>query len=494
MKKLTLLCLAGILCSALASGQVSSISELKTEPVTVNTGYSLKLHSTILNEDRTIMISLPEGYEKSTKKYPVLYMLDAQWNFNYTAQNLGWISSPDNHIIPQTIVVGIYSGGDKRTRDLTPTPGPDNKGGGADLLYRFIKEELVPFVDKNYRTYNYRVLGGASYGGLFVMNAFVNDPLRFNAYLSISPSMWWDNQVMLKRTGDFLSGHPNLPTRLYLTMANEGTSMGVDSLAVLLQKYSTKELVWKYDKHPEEIHGTITFKGTWDGMKFLLSDWYYPFINFGTRDNPFAVTNSDTPGEETPKAVKLSAAVMNSYSGLYQDSFGRLLAIVAADNALMLSCNRLPTVTLHPEAGNRFFLYDNTLRNELFLKGVQVRFEFPSSDSLVVMANRKPDCTAKKLTHSPLVTLADEVLTKYVGAYLSSVPNNDFRVTKKGHSLLLSSEKSTYNLYPMSANKFFVLIDGLGLELEFLKDASNNATRVNVTKDGKVMLEAKKTN
>ncbi len=122
MKKLTLLCLAGMVCSALASGQVPSLCDFKTEPVTVTTGYSLKFHSNILNEDRTINISLPEGYEKSTKKYPVLYMLDAQWNFNHTAQNLGWLSNSDIKSIPQTIVVGIVTGGDRaRTRSYPYT-------------------------------------------------------------------------------------------------------------------------------------------------------------------------------------------------------------------------------------------------------------------------------------------------------------------------------------------------------------------------------------
>ena len=116
-------------------------------------------------------------------------MLDAQWNFNHTAQNLGWLSNSDIKSIPQTIVVGIVTGGDRREHDLTPTPGDSHKGGGGDSLYRFIKEELIPFVEKNYRTYNYRLLGGVSYGGLFVMNAFVNDPLYFNGYLSLSPSM-----------------------------------------------------------------------------------------------------------------------------------------------------------------------------------------------------------------------------------------------------------------------------------------------------------------
>lgn len=492
MKKLTLLCLAGMLFSAVASAQISSLSDLKTEPVTVTTGYSLKFHSNILNEDRTVMIALPEGYEKSTKKYPVLYMLDAQWNFNHTAQNLGWLSNSDIKSIPQTIVVGLVTGGDRREHDLTPTPGNGHKGGGADSLYRFIKEELMPFVEKNYRTYNYRILGGVSYGGLFVMNAFVKDPLYFNAYLSLSPSMWWDNNIILNKTQQLLAKSPEFPTRLYLTMANEGLSMGVDSLDALLKKYAPKNFAWKFDKHPDEVHNTIHFKGIWDGMKFLLADWHYPFIDFGTKDKPFSVPNATVSG--TPKVAKLPATVIAGCTGVYLDSFGRLLSLTKADNTLQLSNEQLPPLSLYPEAPGKFFLPVNTALEELHLKNALIRFDFTKNDSLIMTTNGKIECAAKKLTHLPLVILSDKVLQEFVGAYTSSVPNNNFRIEKKEHSLLLFVDTTPFTLYTMSANKLFVFVKGTGLELEFVKDASTNTTKINVTKDGKVMMEAKKTN
>jgi predicted alpha/beta superfamily hydrolase len=492
MKKLTLLYLAGMLCSALASGQGPSLSNLKTEPVTVTTGYSLKFHSNILNEDRVINISLPEGYEKSTKKYPVLYMLDAQWNFNHTAQNLGWLSNSDIKSIPQTIVVGLVTGGDRREHDLTPTPGNGHKGGGADSLYRFIKEELIPFVEKNYRTYNYRILGGVSFGGLFVMNAFVKDPLYFNGYLSLSPSMWWDNNLMLNKTQELLAQTPEFPTRLYLTMANEGLSMGVDSLDALLKKYAPKNFAWKYDKHPDEVHNTIHFKGIWDGIKFLLADWHYPFIDFGTKEKPFSVPNATVSG--TPKVAKLPATAIACYTGVYLDSFGRLLSLTKADNMLQLSNEQLPPLSLYPEAPGKFFLPVNTALEELHLKNALIRFDFTKNDSLIMTTNGKIECAAKKLTHLPLVTLSDKVLQEFVGAYTSSVPNNNFRIEKKEHSLLLFVDTTPFTLYTMSTNKLFVFVKGTGLDLEFLKDASTNTTKINVIKDGKVMMEAKKTN
>ena len=75
-------------------------------------------------------------------------MVDGQWNFNHTAQTLAWLSRCYAGIIPHTIVVGIHTG-ENRERDLTPTQNKENKaGGGADMFYKFLKEELIPFIDK----------------------------------------------------------------------------------------------------------------------------------------------------------------------------------------------------------------------------------------------------------------------------------------------------------------------------------------------------------
>ncbi|WP_162163165.1 alpha/beta hydrolase-fold protein [Segatella paludivivens] len=93
MNKVILSCAIWLLTSAFASAQSPTIADLKPDTIKVTTGYSMKFHSAILNEDRMIMVSVPEGYATSNKKYPVVYILDAQWNFNHASQNLAWLSS-----------------------------------------------------------------------------------------------------------------------------------------------------------------------------------------------------------------------------------------------------------------------------------------------------------------------------------------------------------------------------------------------------------------
>jgi predicted alpha/beta superfamily hydrolase len=493
MKTLITLCFILALATPFLSGQVPTIDQIKTDSVRVTTGITFKLHSKALDEDRIVMIALPEGYEKATKKYPVFYLLDGQWGFSSTAQTLGWLSNPRYGMIPQMIVVALHTGGDNRTRDLTPTQDKQNKsGGGADKLYKFIKEELIPFVDKNYRTYNYRVIGGASFGGLFVMHAFVSDPQLFNGYLSMSPAMWWDNKVMLDRTKDLLSKNPNLHNRLHISVTNEGLGMGVDSLASILEKYASKELSWKFDKHPDEVHETVTYKATWDGMKFLLADWYYPLVDFGTREHVFSSLDSDNHGTNNHKVINLSDKILDKYTGLYMDSYGRILVMAKNDKTLLLSGNRLPTVALYPETENKFFVKDNDVQNELFLKGFNVQFEFVKEDSIVVKANGKIDCSAKKIKCPPLVKLSDEILNRYAGTYLSTDQSNKINIAKESNLLKFSGEMLSTFLYPTGEKKFFAYVGGAGYEFEFIEDGP--VTKINISDNGKVVFEAKRIN
>jgi hypothetical protein len=485
-----------LLAFVTAMAQIPSISQMKTEPSTVTTGVKFTLHSKTLDEDRIIMVGLPDGYEKSTKKYPVFYLLDGQWSFDFTKQMIDWVSRPRYGIMPEMIVVSIHTGGDNRTRDLTPTQDKNDKtGGGADKLYQFIREELIPFVDKNYKTYNYRVLGGTSFGGVFVMNAFHRDPQFFNGYISLSPSMWWDNNILLGRTQELLIKNPGIHNRLYLSLANEGIGMRVDSLASILEKYAPKELLWKFDKHPnDEVHETVSYKGYWDGLKFVFADWRFPLVDFGTNGHLFSSNDSATYGNITHKNSKLPEDVLKGHSGLYFDSYGRTFALFKADNTLQLYSNLLPALTLYPETQNKFFLNRTDIQNKLYLRGFDIQFEFPKDDSLVVTANGNTDCTAKKIKCPPLVKLPGTILDKYVGTYSPSPQGNTMHVIKDGYLLKVTDDVHPVYLYPIGENKFFVLEREAGYELEFVNDGSNQVSKIKISMNENVVFESKKLN
>jgi len=477
-----------------ALGQIPSISQIKTEPRIINTGISFTLHSKALDEDRTVMIGLPEGYEKSTKKYPVFYLLDGQWGFDFTKQMIDWVSRTRYGFMPEMILVSLHTGGDNRTRDLTPTKDKNNGGGGGDKLYNFIKDEVIPFVDKNYRTYNYRVLGGTSFGGVFVINAFHRDPQFFNGYISLSPSMWWDNNILLDRTKDLLIKNPTIHNRLYISVANEGIGMGVDSLASILRKYAPKNLLWKFDKLPDEVHETVSYKGYWDGLKFAFTDWHYPLVDFGIKEHLASSVDSAAYSNVKHTIVKLADDILKTHSGLYLDNYGRTLALFKADNTLQFYCNSLPVLTLYPQTQNTFFLNKTQIQNELYLKGFDIQFEFPKEDSLVITANGKTDCTAKKIKCPPLVKLSGTVLDKYIGTYSPLPQGNTMHVIKEGDLLKVTDDTKPTYLYPTGENKFFAWVGEAGYELEFVSGESNQTSKIKISMNGKVVFESKKLN
>jgi predicted alpha/beta superfamily hydrolase len=167
-------------------------------------------HSNYLENDRTVLVYLPPGYDTSTAdRYPVLYLHDGQnvfdqatsfgdeWRVDETAQEL--ITA--NRIEP-IIVVGVYNTGDHRLDEYTPTPSTDGRGGGhADDYGRMVVEELKPFIDRTYKTFPgvaNTAMGGSSLGGLLTMHLGLRYPTVFGKLAVLSPSVWWDQQVILR--------------------------------------------------------------------------------------------------------------------------------------------------------------------------------------------------------------------------------------------------------------------------------------------------------
>lgn len=153
---------------------------------------------------------------------------------------------------------------------------------------------------------------------------------------------------------------------------------------------------------------------------------------------------ADINGVYNPKIVILPDEILEKYTGMYLDSYGRNLTIIKEDSVLSLSGNGVPTVTLYPETEDKFFLMD-----------LGVQFEFINDDSLVITANGKIDCTAKKITHPPIVKLSDDILEKYVGTYVRADNNSDIHVSKEGDILQLSGETvPLMELCPIGENRF----------------------------------------
>lgn len=239
------------------------------EPVVIGTRHHLQ--SKILGEDRVYLIHAPLGYQYKQRRYPVLVVLDAEDNFAHTAAAIDVLSR--NERIPELIVVGINN--TDRTRDLTPTKDPMQSSGGAANFLSFIADELLPQVDRTYPTRPYRILIGHSLGGLFAVNALVTRPEVFNAYLAISPSLWWDDQSLVTQAKSFFESHRELKGDLYMTMADEDGPMlgGAWKLSAIMEEHRSPEFRWRFERSVKESHGTIPYLSTYEGLQTLFDGY-----------------------------------------------------------------------------------------------------------------------------------------------------------------------------------------------------------------------------
>lgn len=237
------------------------------------------LFSNVLNEQRNIRIFLPIGYKSETAKtYDVIYALDGETIASLVSQihnvNVGW------GLMPKAIVVGLdnktLNGVVQRNRDLTPTHMNRFKlSGKADNYVSFIKSELMPYINKNYRTSERNLLFGHSHGGTFAIYTLLREPNLFNTYIAADPSLWWDDEYISKLANKQLDNLSNLNTSLFISgrKGKPYNQMGIAVFDKILKDKDPKKLQWKSVSYENETHITIILKTIYDGLKFSHQDY-----------------------------------------------------------------------------------------------------------------------------------------------------------------------------------------------------------------------------
>jgi predicted alpha/beta superfamily hydrolase len=243
----------------------------------------LAFKSAVLGEERVVLVRTPAGYETNGERYPVLYMTDGQAQFVHTCATVEFLAR--NERMPEMIVVAIAN--TDRTRDLTPTrvgDGPNGPqpqfatSGGSDKFLDFVAGELIPLVEQRYRTHPYRIFAGHSFGGLLAIHAFTSRPDLFDAYIAVSPSLWWDNSLMVKRAEELFARTRELPKSLYVTLGNEGGDMeaAFNRFRRVLEKRSPSGLEWDMRLMKDEDHGSVVLRSHYDGLRHVFKEWRPP--------------------------------------------------------------------------------------------------------------------------------------------------------------------------------------------------------------------------
>ncbi|MBN2134999.1 MAG: hypothetical protein JW737_04665, partial [Acidobacteria bacterium] len=163
----------------------TGLAEEKETKQPVLFGESITIQSKILNEDRIVYIALPSGYEESNNHYPVLYRLDGSVD-SFLAM-AGLVKYLEWTLTPPMIVVAIPN--TNRGRDMSVGPHDQLPGGpGGENFLKFIVDELVPYINKNFRTTSLNLITGGSAAGKFSTWAMIKHPEIFKIAISGSPA------------------------------------------------------------------------------------------------------------------------------------------------------------------------------------------------------------------------------------------------------------------------------------------------------------------
>lgn len=236
-----------------------------------------KINSNILGEERTILVRVPANYDQTDEKFPVVYMLDAHAPQNSMMVGIVEQQAWGNQM-PEMIVVGIQN--TNRSRDLTPTDdGKGGRVGGGEKFMQFIEQEVIPLVEKNYRTQPFRVFAGHSLGGLTVVYSFVSRPDLFNAYIAASPVLHYDNDYVIKRAEELFKQKKDWKRTMFVGLGNEPDyQKGFNSFRDLLKKTNPKGFEYEFREFKEDNHASVVLPAYYAGLRKIFAGWNPPQI------------------------------------------------------------------------------------------------------------------------------------------------------------------------------------------------------------------------
>lgn len=268
----------------------------------IEIGTKHRLFSKKMNEEKDYWVYLPPSYNDTIyapQKYPVVYFLDGSRHFHSITGIHDFLIKGPYGSLPEMIMVGIIS--KDRAKDYTPTKvNKPNSGlknfptsGDNSKFLNFIENELKPTINKKYRTSEFSIFIGHSFGGIAVLNALLEKPELFDAYISIDPSIWWDNAYFLKKGKEKLTKKQFNKKSLYLARAdnliqpkNNYTKLNKKNVAKhlekiekfhsLLKETSNLKLRWAFNFFKNEDHGTVSLPAEFKGLRFIFENYQAP--------------------------------------------------------------------------------------------------------------------------------------------------------------------------------------------------------------------------
>jgi predicted alpha/beta superfamily hydrolase len=241
-----------------------------------------ELASDFVDQVFKVQVYFPRGYAEMTDSLPVVYLLDAEYSFGAVAYAIRRLVK--DSLIPPVLLVGVayevpydeyYR---RRERDFTPTAAHLDEfpsAGHAGSFAQFLRHELVPFVNTTYRVDpDDRTIVGLSFSGLFSTHLLFTQPELFNRYVIVSPSLWWDGNIVFRDESDYWSRTKALPARIYLAAGEQdGRNIlrGLRRVREVLAARSYEGLQYQVRLFPEETHRTVFPLAVSRGLRFVFA-------------------------------------------------------------------------------------------------------------------------------------------------------------------------------------------------------------------------------
>lgn len=268
LKKLLIFCSILFVFQSVAFAQTGNV-----KPLTIGEIRTIK--SKILNEERTLNIYLPQNFDK-TKSYPIIYLLDGSMNEDFIHVT-GLIQFFNQmYSMPETIVVGIANVDRKRDftfhTDLKDLQKDYPTTGHSDKFISFLEKELKPYIESQFKTTD-KYLFGQSLGGLLATEILLKKPEMFNNYFIISPSLWWDDESLLKQAPQLLTKIPDSKKFIYVSVGKGEHPVMIkdaEDLFGVLKKSEKKNWTVEYKMMETDNHATILHRSLYEGLVKLF--------------------------------------------------------------------------------------------------------------------------------------------------------------------------------------------------------------------------------
>ncbi|MDX2150413.1 MAG: alpha/beta hydrolase-fold protein [Bryobacteraceae bacterium] len=228
------------------------------------------LRSEILNETRRVTVALPASFSKTTRSYPVAVVLDGAWILSKVLPGAGELARQGQ--IPEMVYAAIesHSDPDRRVHDLTP-PGLSVSGSsrneGGDRFLDFIDRELLPALDRQFRTAAPRVLIGMSSGGVLALHAATRP--TFRTIVALDPPLQLDDHWLPRR---LLARAAAAPAPLHLATLTARFEWRAD---LWKQLTATAPAPWRvhYEKLANEVHVSMPLLGAYLGLRHVFAPY-----------------------------------------------------------------------------------------------------------------------------------------------------------------------------------------------------------------------------